>query len=155
MLKWSADGSQPYGGVPMNEVWDELGCMTEPNKVSPDQAIGDLAIGRSLRIQSIVSLLLAGGLLLVSQVAAYSSMFGSLAAFIPALFFALVVTPKFGPDSAAFLRAAVIAEAGKILITALICVAVFIWVKPLAAGWFFTGMAVGIFSGRLGMFYRA
>lgn len=159
MLKWSADGSLPHGGVSMNEVWDELGCMTDPNKVSPDQeirdlAIGGLAIGRSLRIQAIVSLLLAGGLLLVSQVAAYSSMFGSLAAFIPALFFALVVTPKFGPDSAVFLRAAVIAEAGKILITALICVAVFIWVKPLAAGWFFTGMAVGIFSGRLGMSYR-
>ena len=102
-----------------------------------------------------VSMLLAGGLLLVGPVAAYSSMFGSLAAFIPALFFALVVTPKFGPDSAAFLRAAVIAEATKILLTALICVAVFVWVKPLAAGWFFTGMAIAIFSGRLGMLLKA
>ena len=112
-------------------------------------------INRGLRIQSIMSLLLAGSLLLVGPVAAYSSIFGSLAAFIPALFFALLVTPKFGPDSAAFLRTAVIAEAGKLFLTALICVAVFIWVKPLAAGWFFTGMATGIFSGRLGMFYRA
>ena len=50
--------------------------MTVPN--------GEL-IRRSLRVQSTVSLLLAGGLLLVCQVAAYSSMFGSLAAFIPAL----------------------------------------------------------------------
>jgi ATP synthase protein I len=101
------------------------------------------------------SLLLAGVLLLVGPVAAYSSMFGSLAAFIPALFFALFVAPKFGPDSAAFLRAAVIGEAGKIFLTALICVAVFVWVKPLAAGWFFVGMAVVIFSGRLGLLFRA
>ena len=108
-------------------------------------------ISRGLRAQSISSLVLAGGLLLVSPVAAYSSMFGSLAAFIPALFFALVVTPKFGADSAAFLRTAVIAEALKILLTALLCVAVFVWVKPLAGGWFFAGMAMGIFSGRLGM----
>jgi ATP synthase protein I len=108
-----------------------------------------------LRVQSTASLILVLGLLLVGQVAAYSSMFGSLAAFIPALFFALVVTPKFGPDSAAFLRTAVIAEVVKIFLTALICMAVFMWVKPLAAGWFFTGMAVTIFSGRLGLLFRA
>jgi len=48
-----------------------------------------------------------------------------------------------------------IAEVVKILVTALICVAVFVWVKPLAAGWFFTGMAVTIFSGRLGLLYKA
>jgi F0F1-type ATP synthase assembly protein I len=120
--------------------------MTNPN--------ADL-IRRSLRIQSTVSLLLAAALMLVGQVAAYSSMFGSLAGFIPALFFALYVTPKFGSDSSAFLRAAVIGEAVKILLTALICVVVFVWVKPLAAGWFFTGMAVVIFSGRLGMLSKA
>ena len=112
-------------------------------------------IGRGLRVQSVASFLLAAGLLLVGQVAAYSSIFGSLAAFIPALFFALLVTPKFGPDSAAFLRTVVVAEVLKIFLTALICVAVFIWVKPLAAGWFFTGMAVTIFSGRLGLLLRA
>ena len=112
-------------------------------------------ISRGLRIQSIASLLLAGSLLLLGPVAAYSSMFGSLAAFIPALVFALIVTPKFGPDSAAFLRAAVIGEAGKILLTALICMAVFVWVKPLAAGWFFAGMAVALFAGRFGMLIKA
>ncbi len=100
------------------------------------------------------SLLLAGGLLMVGQVAAYSSMFGSLAAFIPALSFALVLASKFGPDSAAFLRAAIIAEVAKILLTALISVVVFVWVKPLAAGWFFTGMALVLFSGRLGLIFR-
>jgi ATP synthase protein I len=112
-------------------------------------------ISHGLRIQSITSLLLAGGLLLIWPVAAYSSMLGSLAVFIPALFFAWFVAPKFGPDSAVFLRAAVIAEVGKIFLTALICVAVFVWVKPLAAGWFFAGMLVTIFSGWLGMLLRA
>ena len=96
-------------------------------------------------------MILAGGLLLVGPIAAYSSMFGSLAAFIPSLFFALLVTPKIGPDSTAFLRTVVIAETVKIILTALICMAVFIWVKPLSAGWFFAGMAIVIFSGRLAL----
>lgn len=130
--------------------WNEVECMTVPQ-----EQLRNRSIRRGLRVQSLVSLLLAGGLLLVNPVAAYSSLFGSLAAFIPSLFFALLVVPKFGPDSAAFLRTVVMAEAGKILLTALLCVAVFIWVKPLAAEWFFTAMVVVIFSGRLGMFYRA
>lgn len=111
-------------------------------------------ISRSLRVQSVVALLLAGGSLLIGPVAAYSSMFGSLAAYIPALFFAMVVAPKFGADSASFLRAAVIAEFVKIFLTALLCAVVFIWVKPLAAGWFFAGMVAVIFSGRLGALIR-
>jgi F0F1-type ATP synthase assembly protein I len=122
--------------------------------IAPNGHLDRHLISRGLRIQSMTSLLLAGGLLLVGQVAAYSSMFGSLAAFIPALFFALVVTPKFGPDSAAFLRTAVMAEAAKIFLTALICVVVFVWVKPLAAGWFFAGMAAAIFSGRLALLLK-
>jgi F0F1-type ATP synthase assembly protein I len=134
----------------MIELADGVEYMTAPN----DRLDGRL-IGRGLRVQSTASLILVLCLLLVGQVAAYSSVFGSLAAFIPALFFALVVTPKFGPDSAAFLRTAVIAEVLKIFLTALICMAVFMWVKPLAAGWFFTGMAVTIFSGRLGLLFRA
>jgi len=112
-------------------------------------------VSRGLRIQSLVSLLLAAGLLLVGPVQAYSSMFGSLAAYIPALFFALVVVPRFGSDSATFLRTAAIAEVAKIFLTALLCAVVFIWVKPLAPGWFFAGMAAVIFSARLGMFFAA
>ena len=38
---------------------------------------------------------------------------------------------------------------------AFVGVAVFVWVKPLAAGWFFAGMAAAIFSGRLGLLYKA
>jgi len=100
-------------------------------------------------------MLLAGGLLFIGPVAAYSSMFGSLAAFIPSLAFALLVAPKMGPDSALFLRAVVIAEVAKLVLTALICMVVFIWVKPLSAGWFFAGMAIAIFSGRFALLSRA
>jgi len=111
-------------------------------------------VSRSLRIQSFVALILSGGLLLVGPVAAYSSMFGSLAAYIPSLLFALLVVPKFGSDSAAFLRTAAIAEVAKIFLTGLLCAAVFIWLKPLSAGWFFAGMAAVIFSGRFGLLIR-
>ncbi|MEE8482668.1 MAG: ATP synthase subunit I [Acidiferrobacterales bacterium] len=151
MLKWSAGGGFPDGSASINEA------RKGPERMMTDanNEISNLAIGRSLRIQSLLSFLLAGGLLLVGQVAAYSSMFGSLAAFIPVLLFALVVTPKIGSDSVTFLRTAVIAEVGKILLTALICVVVFVWVKPLAPGWFFTGMATVLFSGRLGLIFRA
>ncbi len=112
-------------------------------------------VNRGLRIQTIVALLLAGALMLVGPVAAYSSLFGSLAAYIPALFFALLVVPKFGSDSATFLRTAAVAEVAKIFLTGLLCAVVFIWIKPLAPGWFFAGMVAVIFSGRLGMLINA
>ena len=99
----------------------------------------------------LVSIVLALIALTVSQVAAYSSMFGSLAAFLPNLLFALIVARKFGSDSAAFLRAAVLAEAGKWVLTAAICVAVFVWVEPLAAGWFFAGMGIVLLAGWMGL----
>lgn len=118
-------------------------------------ALDGRLISRSLRVQSITSLVMTGFLLLVGPVAAYSSLFGSLAAFIPTLFFALVVTPKIGQDSAAFLRTAVLAEAGKIVLTATLCIVVFVWVKPLLAVWFFAGMLATMFSGWLGMALRA
>jgi ATP synthase protein I len=111
-------------------------------------------VSRGLRIQSIVALLLAGGLMLIGPVAAYSSMFGSLCAYLPALLFALVVVPKFGADSATFLRTAAIAEVAKIFLTGLLCAAVFIWVKPLSPGWFFAGMAAVLFSGRFGLLFK-
>jgi len=118
-------------------------------------AVNSQQVSRGLRVQTIVALALAALLLLIGPVAAYSSLFGSLAAYIPALLFALLVVPKFGADSAAFLRTAAVAEVAKIFLTGLLCALVFIWVKPLAAGWFFAGMAAVIFSGRLGMLFNA
>ena len=102
-----------------------------------------------LRIQSLTGMVMAIALLTVSPLAAYSSLFGSLAAFIPAFVFAVLVAGRIGKDSAAFLGAAMVGEAVKLLLTALICLAVFLWVKPLAAGWFFGGMIAVIFAGYI------
>lgn len=129
---------------------------TVPGEISAtvEQGIAN-SIRRGLRAQSLTGLAMAGILLTVSPVAAYSSLFGSLAAFVPALVFAVVVAAKFGSDSAVFLRAAVVGEAVKLLLTALICLAVFVWVKPLAAGWFFTGMILVILMGYIGLMLNA
>ena len=123
--------------------------MTAPH------AMNNLHMTRKwLRVQSSAALLLALVLLLVSPVAAYSSMFGSLAAFVPSLLFALIVARRFGADSTAFLKAAVLGEGAKWLMTAAICIAVFVWVKPLAAGWFFAGMGIVILAGWLGLIFN-
>lgn len=94
----------------------------------------------SLRIQSLVAAVLALLSLLAGPVAAYSSLFGSLAVYLPGLMFTVLVMRKIGGDSAAFLRTAVLAEFGKLALAGLLCALVFIWVKPLAAGFFFLGM---------------
>ncbi len=79
--------------------------------------------------------------------AAYSALFGSLAAYIPAVVFANLVVRRIGPDSTAFLRYAVIGEVVKLTLTGLLCAAVFVWVAPLAGGWFFAGMIAVIVAG--------
>ena len=89
--------------------------------------------------------------LLADPVAAYSSLFGSLAVFLPCLLFAVTVTRKMGGDSAAFLRTAVLAEFGKLALLGVLCAVVFINVKPLAAGFFFLGMFGGIAANWFGL----
>lgn len=111
---------------------------------------------RWLRVQSLVGFALAGvAFLLAGRVAAYSTLFGSMAAFLPALLFALIVARRFGSDSSAFLRAAVLAEVVKWFFCGAICVAVFVGVEPLAAGWFFTGMGLVILAGWLGLIFSS
>ena len=87
-----------------------------------------------------VAVLLALLSLLAGPVAAYSSLFGSLAVYLPGMMFTVLVMRKIGGDSAVFLRTAMLAEFGKLALTGLLCAIVFIWVKPLAAGYFFLGM---------------
>jgi F0F1-type ATP synthase assembly protein I len=106
----------------------------------------------SLRIQSLTALslvllsLLAGG-----SVAAYSALFGSLAAYLPSLVFTVLVLRKLGGDTTAFLGTAVLAEFGKLVLTGLLCAVVFIWVKPLAAGFFFLGMIGALIANWVGL----
>lgn len=108
-------------------------------------------LARSLRIQSLLMLLLAFALLLVSPVAAYSSLFGGLAVYVPGLVFTVLVVRKIGSDSVAFLGMAALAEFGKLALTGLLCAAVFIWVKPLATGFFFLGMISMLIAAWVGL----
>ena len=118
-------------------------------KTAPPYKLPKLAL--SLRLQSLSGIALALLLLLVSPVAAYSSLFGSLAVFLPGLMFTLLVMRKMGGDSAAFLGTAALAEFGKLALTALLCALVFIFIKPLAAGFFFLGMMTGLVAGWVGL----
>jgi ATP synthase protein I len=102
-------------------------------------------------MQLLVAVVLALGLLIVGPVAAYSSFSGSMAVFFPGLVFSLLVVRKLGGSSASFLGAVALAEAGKLFLTGLFCAAAFVWIKPLAAGWFFTGMMVVLASSWIGM----
>ncbi len=100
---------------------------------------------KSLRIQTLTALVLASLSYLASPVAAYSSLFGSLSVYLPGLLFTFLVMRKMGGDSAVFLRTAAVAEFGKLALTGVLCAVVFIWVKPLAAGFFFLGM-IGVLA---------
>lgn len=106
---------------------------------------------KSLRIQSLAALTLALLSALAGPVAAYSSLFGSLAAFVPGLFFTVLVMRRIGSNSEAFLRTAVLAEFGKLTLTGVLCAVVFIWVKPLAAGFFFLGMIGVLIANWIGL----
>ncbi len=106
---------------------------------------------KSLRIQSLTALVLASLSFLSSPMAAYSSLFGSLAVYIPGLLFTVLVIRKLGGDSAVFLRTAALAEVGKLVLTGILCAVVFIWVKPLAAGFFFLGMIGVLIANWIGL----
>jgi F0F1-type ATP synthase assembly protein I len=121
------------------------------NQVPPVDSTGT-NLSRSLRIQFLVMVLLAFALLLVSPVAAWSSLFGGLAVYVPGLIFTVLLVRKIGGDSAAFLGTAALAEFGKLALTGLFCALVFIWIKPLAAGFFFSrhDQCTGDGLGRIG-----
>lgn len=105
----------------------------------------------ALRMQMVVAVVMALALMMVGPVAAYSSLLGGMAVFIPGLVFSLLVVRKLGGSSASFLSAVALAEAGKLFLTGLLCAGAFIWIKPLAAGWFFTGMMVLLASSWVGL----
>jgi F0F1-type ATP synthase assembly protein I len=123
---------------------------------SPDKAAYEAAREASrvvqrlrggLRVQSLISVALAVILLAVSPVAATSALCGSLAVYLPGLMFTVLTVRKLGGDTGAFLRTATLAEFGKLLLTGLLCALVFVFVKPLAPGYFFLGMIVTLVVG--------
>jgi F0F1-type ATP synthase assembly protein I len=109
------------------------------------------ALTAALRAQALVSIVLAVGLLLLGPVAAYSSMCGSLAVYLPGLLFTLLVARRIGSDSTRFLGTAALAEFGKLVLTGVLCALVFIWVKPLAPMWFFVGMLTVLITSWVGL----
>ena len=113
-------------------------------------------ISKSLRIQSLVAMALVLLSLPAGGVAAYSSLFGSLAVYVPGLIFTVLVMRKLGGDSAVFLRTAALAEFGKLGLTGVLCAVVFIFVEPLAPGFFFLGMIGVLAAGWIGtaLFFR-
>jgi F0F1-type ATP synthase assembly protein I len=116
---------------------------------APLQSAPNLAL--SLRIQSVAGAVLALLALFVSPVAAYSSLFGSLAVYLPGLVFTVLVARRMGGDSETFLRAAALGEFAKLALTGVLCAVVFVFVKPLAAGFFFLGMIGVLIASWVGL----
>jgi F0F1-type ATP synthase assembly protein I len=104
-----------------------------------------------LRVQSVAALALAAMSLLVSPVASYSSLFGSLAVYLPGLVFTIMVSRRVGGPSPAFLRTVMLGEFGKLFLVGALCATVFIFVEPLHPGWFFAGMITVLAASWVGL----
>lgn len=125
------------------------GPVGQPENQAAATAARALAV--ALRMQTLVAIALAFALLLIGPVAAYSSLCGSLAVYLPGWLFTVLVGRKIGASSAAFLRAAAVAEFGKLLLTGVLCALVFICIRPLAPLWFFTGMLSALAASWIGL----
>lgn len=112
-------------------------------------ALPNLAL--SLRIQFMTGITLSLLVLLFGPVAAYSSLLGSLAVFLPGLVFTVLVVRKMGGDTSAFLGMAALAEFAKLALTGILCALVFVFVKPLAAEFFFLGMIAVLIASWIGL----
>ena len=130
---------------------NEFPGQSRPENQAAYAAATARALGMVLRVQTLVAMVLALGLLWLGPVAAYSSLCGSLAVYLPGLLFTVLVGRKIGAGSAAFLGTAALAELGKLLLTGLLCALVFIWVRPLAPLWFFAGMLSVLATGWVGL----
>ena len=125
-------------------------ALTGSPKNVAEQA--NLPLRTWLGTQLAAAVLVAVILLQDGRLVAYSSLLGSMAAFLPAVFFAVYAGRKIGASSSAFLQAAVIGEAFKLALTAGICLVVFKWVDPLAPGGFIAGMVAVIAAGWIGLY---
>jgi len=133
---------QPPDGLPAHTAQDGRAGGSAPTM---------RALGSILRMQTLVAVGLALGLLALGPVAAYSSLCGSLAVYLPGLLFTVLVGGRIGTSSEAFLGVAAIAEFGKLILTGVLCALVFIWVRPLAPIWFFAGMLTVLATGWVGL----
>ena len=118
-------------------------------KTTPPQVVPNLAL--SLRIQSLTGISLAVLALLAGPVAAYSTLAGCLVVYLPGVVFTVLAARRMGGDTAAFLRTVALAEFVKLALVGVLCAVVFVFVKPLAAGFFFIGMIGVLIASWVGL----
>ena len=114
----------------------------------------DLTVPRVLMWQFLTGAALAAVLLGVfGKVAGYSAMLGSLTAVIPNAFLGLrLMAPRRDPGAQSLMRAVWIGEVGKLALTVILFVLVFVLVRPLLPAALFAGFIVTqmvVFSGLL------
>lgn len=116
---------------------------------------GSALVFRVLVAQAGLTAILAAIFLSIGgPVSGYSALLGGLTAVVPNAFLALRLTlPRRNPGVAGLMRAAYIGELGKVTLTAIMFGAIFIGVRPLAAGALFTsfvGAQLATFAGFVG-----
>lgn len=131
------------------EAGEQAACSPTKTAYRADPILQALASG--VRWQAVVAVVLALLALSFSRVAAYSTLFGGLAVYVPALLFTWFVGRRIGADSGTFLHGAALAEFGKLFLTGVLCAVVFIWVRPLAPLAFFGGMIAVLVTGWVGL----
>lgn len=94
-----------------------------------------------LAAQLLIALLVAlGGGLFAGEIEARSGLVGGMICLLPNAFLALrIVVAGFRRDAAALVRGMYVAEAGKMALSVLLFIAAFTLIKPISAGWLFTG----------------
>ena len=114
----------------------------------------DLTVPRVIMWQFLTGAALAAVLLgVLGKVAGYSAMLGSLTAVIPNAFLGLrLMAPRRDPGAQSLMRAVWIGEVGKLALTVILFVLVFVLVRPLLPAALFAGFIVTqmvVFSGLL------
>ena len=121
---------------------------TKPLKASALLAAKTRAVFRFIATQLVLVFCLSVGIYMIYDgLHAYSFLAGALASVLPSLYMAWRVFGHAGTRAAqdvvkSFYRG----EAGKLVLTAILLSAVFIFIKPIAAGALFAGFGVAILS---------
>lgn len=120
----------------------------KPLKASALLAAKKRAVFRFIALQLALVFFLSVGIYLVyGGLYAYSFLLGAMASVIPNLYMAWRVFGHAGTRAAKdVVRSFYRGEAGKLVLTALILTAIFIFIKPLAAGALFIGFGIAILS---------
>ena len=107
------------------------------------QPLDQHRVKRLLLVQLVMSLLLVAGASLFGGNAALSAGLGGLASLLPSALFAVgVFAPYRAEEAGKLVGRFYLAELGKLLLTVLIFLAVFIWVKPVNVVALFTAFFV-------------